>query len=567
MPPRLRTHCRKLIPGYDPWADPGPYRFDPKRAQKAVDFFPEYLVHIEGAMAGQPFELQPWQQAVIGNLFGWVDDQGLRRYREVLLYVPRKNGKTPLAAGIACLIFFCDHEAGQQDYVAAADRQQAGLLFRHIKGMVERSQEMRKRCRIYGGKGEAGQTRSLVKSDESFLRVVSADADTKHGGNSHLILVDELHAQPNRELVDVLETSMASENRPQPLAIWITTADYMRPSICNDKYEYAKGVADGRIPDPRFLPVIYESDPADDWKSPAVWAKANPNLGISVSRAYMERESTKAEHDPGYENRFRRLNLNQRTQSATKWLPLDRWDQCEPIAADLHERPCYVGLDLSSTDDLTALALLWPEFQEYTVTPEDLEQPGHAGDEIGSTQLRLAAVDCKVLYWCPEETATVRARRDGVPYQVWIREGWIQQTPGDWVDYSAIRAALQRIQAEHQLIKVGADKWNATHLIQLVQDEDCIECELVAQSVAAMNAGSKQLVELIKRGTFRHDGNPVTRWCAGNAMVDQDAAGNQRPSKKRSAEKIDGVTSIVNAMTIIDERFGGTGGEAQLYVW
>lgn len=548
MPSDLSTICRDQIPGYDPTAGADGYRFDVDLARRAVEFFPLHLCHIEGKLAGEPFELEPWQVAVIGNLFGWVDKDGFRRYREMLLYVPRKNGKSPMCAGIGAYVFFADRESGQQDYLAAADREQAGMLFRHVKGMIENNPAMLERCRIYGGRAEAGQSRSCVKPDGSFLRVVSADASTKHGGNSHLILVDELHAQPNRELVDVLQTSMASANRPQPLAIWITTADYMRPSICNDKYEYACGVRDGQIQDPRFLPVIYESLPEDDWTSPETWAKANPNLGVSVSTEYMEREVAKAQHDPAYEMTFRRLHLNQRTQAAVKWLPMERWDKCDELAADIWTRPCFGGLDLSSTEDLTAFALLWPEHEE---------------DENGVPQ--LVAVDCIVRFWVPRETATTRARRDGVPYQAWLRQGHIEETEGDWIDYERIKRAIVEASEQYNLVKIGCDKWNAVPMIQSLTTEHGIECEIVSQAIASLSVGSKRLIDLLKRGKFRHDRNPVLRWNAGNAIADQDAAGNVKPSKRKSAEKVDGITAVVNGLTVLDTT--GRVGETSLYVF
>ena len=229
-----------------------------------LEFFPECLHHIEGDKYGQPFVLERWQQAVLANLFGWqrLDSQGrqVRRYREMLLYVPRKNGKTPLVAGLGAAVLFCDAEKGQQDYVAAGEREQAGNLFRYCKGMVELEPELAKRCTIYGGKAAAGQAKSIViEGDYSFLRVISSDADTKHGGTTHLGIVDELHVQDSRNLVDVLRTSTASANRKQPLMVFITTADFDRPSICNEIYDYACKVRDGRISNPAFLPVIYEA--------------------------------------------------------------------------------------------------------------------------------------------------------------------------------------------------------------------------------------------------------------------------------------------------------------------
>jgi phage terminase large subunit-like protein len=250
----------------------------------------------------------------------------------VFLYVPRKNGKTPLSAGICNYVLFCDGEPGAQIYSAAAEKEQAALLYRHAVGMITQEPELDSRARIYKGH------KSVVLKDDpgSVFKVLSADADTKHGGNSHLVLIDELHAQPNRELVDVLQTSMASANRPQPLLVHITTADFDRESICNEKHDYACKVRDGIIEDESFLPIIYEVTKDDDWKDERVWHKANPNLGVSVSLDYLRRECKRAQDTPTYENTFKRLHLNLKTQNDVRWLQLDRWDACAgPVDPEL----------------------------------------------------------------------------------------------------------------------------------------------------------------------------------------------------------------------------------------
>lgn len=359
------------IPGYDPYASAGESWFDESAAQRAVDFFGHdtdgCLRHVEGDLRGKLFKLERWQQAIVANLFGWKmrDTMGreVRRYREAMVFVPRKNGKTPLVAGIALFVLFCDDEKAQQNYCAAADRNQAGYLFRHARGMVDLEPELSRRCRIYGGNAAAGQSKSIVREDEgSFLRVLSADADTKHGGNSHFIAIDELHTQPSRDLVDVLQSSLASANRKQPLMIHVTTAGFDRHSICYEKYEYACRVRDGIINDPSFLPVIYEAPVESDWKDESVWAKANPNFGISVSVDYLRRECQKGIDSPAYQNTFRRLYLNQWTEQDVRWLDMDKWDAGNtPIdPADFEGQPCFAGLDLASTNDIAALVLLFP---------------------------------------------------------------------------------------------------------------------------------------------------------------------------------------------------------------
>ena len=326
------------IPAYDPAAAAGDCWFDPPAAQRAIQFFEECLTFTAGEWRGRPFRLQPWQAAIVGNLFGWKRPNGLRRYRESLIYVPRKCGKSELAGGLAVLLTFADREPAAHVYCAAADREQARLVFSAARTMVQAEPELQRRARLYVNAITAPDTGSVLK-------VVSAEAYTKHGVNAHGVIIDELHAQPDRELVDVLTTSTGA--RRQPLIVYITTADWDRDSICNEKYDYACKVRDGIIDDSAFLPVIYEAGPQEDWTDPAVWARANPNLGVSVSREYLQRECQRARETPSYENTFKRLHLNMRTQQDVRWLSSDAWDACGNTRIDLNAlrgRVCYGGL-------------------------------------------------------------------------------------------------------------------------------------------------------------------------------------------------------------------------------
>ena len=518
----------RLIPGYDPFRDAAGCWFDETAARQALEFFPGALQHVEGDLAGQPFRLERWQQAAIANLIGWkkLDRQGreVRRYRECLLYVPRKNGKTPLIAGLGLFVLFLDPEAGQQNYIAAADREQAGKTFKHAKEMVARAPALSKRCRIYGGTAPMGQSKSIVKPDNSFLQILSADAETKHGGNCHLTIIEELHTQPNRDLVDVLTTSTASQNRKQPLTVYVTTADFNRPSICNEKHDYACKVRDGIIRDAAFLPVIYEALQSDPWDDPATWRKANPNLGVSVSLDYLERECQKAKEIPAYENTFRRLHLNQRTETDTRAVPMDKWDAAgEPFdIEELAGRTCYLGLDLSTTTDLSAVAALFPP---------------------------LEAEPWRVLmrFWAPEDEARQRERRDRVPYSQWARQGFLKLTAGNVIDYDVIRADINAMQSLYAIKEIAADRWNATQIITQLTG-DGFEVIAFGQGFASMTAPTKELLKLVQSGRLAHGGNPVLRWMASNMATETDAAGNLKPSKKKSTERIDGMVALVMAL-------------------
>lgn len=532
------------VPGYDPMATAGGSVFNADAAAKALEFFPVMLCHTEGELAGTPFVLQPWQRAIVANLFGWQkrDDHGrwVRRYREAFILVARKNGKTPMAAGIALLSFFLDPMLGKQCYLAAGDRSQASVVFRHCKGMVEHEAHLKKRCKIYGGTGSEYQTRSIVRPEDggSFMRVISADAATKHGGNTHLAVIDELHVQPNRDLVDVLSTSMSSVNIPQPLMIYITTADYERVSICNEKHDYARKVRDGVLADPAFLPVIYECTLDDDWTDPEVWKKANPNLGISVSADYLRRECEHAKEVPAFQNTFMRLHLNIRTQQDTRAIPMDQWDACgdgvqdplvwrEETLERLRGEQCWGGLDLGSVSDLTAFVLLF------------------GSDEGG--------YDLVPWFWCPRDRAAVRSRRHQVPYLTWGQQGFVTLTEGNETDYQIVRRDINELANRFGVQSIAADR--LFQGAQLCQDllRDGMQVVALGQGYASMASPTRRLLELIGGRKLRHGNNPVLRWMAGNAATESDTVGADtilKFSKKKSTEKIDGIMAACDALAM-----------------
>lgn len=520
--PAKWSRLMRLIPGYDPAATARPGdSFDASAADDAVQFIEQGLCHIEGALAGKPFKLEDWQKAIVGCIFGWKNAAGYRRYREVFLYVPRKNGKTPLAAAIALVCLFTDGEVGAHNVCAAADTEQASLLFRHAAGMVERSEILSPKAKVYRG---YGQRSIVVDSIGSNLKVVSSDASTKHGGNGHLAMIDELHAQPNRDLVDVLQTSMASANRMQPLLICITTADFDRESICNEKYDYAGKVRDGILDDPSFLPVIFEASIDDDWTDPKVWAKANPNLGVSVSEEYLTRECKRAQDSPAYENTFKRLHMNMRTQQDVRWLQLERWDKCaEPFSpAAIKGVPCWAGLDLASTTDVASFVLAFP---------------------VSDGSMYLLPY-----FWIPGERAQDRERRDRVPYETWGRQGFIKLTDGNVIDYDLVKRDIIELAQTYTIQEIAYDPWNATQVALQLQDDHGMTMVEFRQGFVTMNEPTKQFERLVIDGKLRHGGNPVLRWMASNVSVKTDEAGNLKPDKKKSTEKIDGIVASIMAV-------------------
>jgi len=521
----------RLIPGYDPFATAGKdCWFDDEAADAACAFFPERLHHIEGSLAGEPFVLEPWEQAITGNLFGWLrkDARGrvVRRYREALVFVGRKNGKTPWVAGVGLYCLFCDAERGQQNYIAASTREQAGLLFRHCRGMVEQADELAGACRIYGGNAPGGQSQSIVRESRgSFLKIISGDATVgKHGKNLNLAIVDELHEQPGRDLVDTLRTSMASANKPQPLMIYVTTSDFERPgSICNEIHDYASKVRDGIIEDEKFLPVIYEADPKDDWKDPATWRTANPNLGVSVSEEFLADECRKAAENPAIENTFKRLHLNIRTEQSVRLIPMDQWDACaDPFdPATLEGQPCWAGLDLATVNDLAALVLVF--------RPEEENGLYHA----------------LPFFWCPRAQAAKRDRQGRVPYLRWAREGLIELTDNNSIDYRFIRHRINELSKVYNIQEVPFDKWNASHLATQLTEEDGFNLVEIRQGFLSLNESTKFLLRLLLDGRLRHSGNAVLRWMASNTAAKSDPAGNLKPDKQASGDKIDGIVALI----------------------
>lgn len=511
------------LPGYDPRVQAGSCRFDVDAAARVIGFFRDCLHHIEGEWAGRPFELLPWEQAVVANLFGWKRPDGLRRYREMFLEVPRKNGKTPLAAGIVLVLLCVDDEPGAQIYSAASDREQAALIYRHAEGMVQAEPALGRRIlpRV------SGKCLEYVAAG-SFYRALSAEARSKHGFNSHGVVVDELHTQKNSALLEVLESSMGT--RRQPLFVSITTADFARPSICNEKEAHAEKVAAGLVEDPEFLPVIYRARPGDAWDEEATWRRANPSYGISIKPDEMAREARKAKRNPRARNSFLRLRLNVKTNADVAWIPEELWRPCgEPSMLDvgvdawidqleLEGEPCFAGLDLSAVKDLAAFVLYFPE--RHVLLP---------------------------WFWAPEYQAEEREQTEGVSYTAWRDAGWLELTPGRSIDYDRIRARIGELGERFLVREINFDRWGAAQIVRQL-DDDGFEMVKFGQGYASMSAPSKALEALWLDGKLRHGGHPVLAWNASNVMVETDAADNIKPSKKKSTDRIDGIVASVMAV-------------------
>jgi phage terminase large subunit-like protein len=475
------------------------------------------LTHTKGPFAGQTFQLRRWQERQIIRPLFKTDRRGRRVYRTCLLMMPRKNGKTELAAALALDGLLFDSEQGAEVYSAAADKDQAALVFNVAAQMIRNDSELYAQCEILDS-----QKRIVHRKSGSFYRAISAEAYSKHGFNASRVIYDELHAAPSRELWDVLASSQGA--RDQPLLVAISTAGYDRHSILWELYAHAKKVLENPALDPSFLPIIYEAPNDADWTDEKVWRRANPALGDFRSLEEMRVACARAKEIPAQENTFRRLYLNQWTEQASRWLALDAWDACRDDAlsvASLRGRACYVGMDLSSTADLTSLCAVFPNGAEFDVLWQN---------------------------FIPAENIRQRVQRDRVPYDQWVKDGKLIATPGNVVDYEAVRQTLREWDDLFDVREVAFDPWNAVDLVTRLQEQDGFTCVAVRQGFATLSAPTKALEKAVLSKQLQHDGNPVARWAVSNVSVESDPAGNLKVSKKVSTERIDPVAALVMAI-------------------
>ena len=492
--------------------------YDKDAADYAVMFI-ESLCHTKGTWAGKPFELIDWQEQIIRDLFGILKPNGYRQFNTAYVEIPKKMGKSELAAAVALLLTCGDGEERAEVYGCAADRQQAAIVFDVAADMVRMCPALSRRVKIL-----ASQKRIIYKPTNSFYQVLSAEAYSKHGFNIHGVVFDELHTQPNRKLFDVM-TKGSGDARMQPLYFLITTAGTDTHSICYETHQKAKDILEGRKIDPTFYPVIYGADESEDWTDPKVWRKANPSLGITVGIDKVRAACESARQNPGEENAFRQLRLNQWVKQAVRWMPMEKWDACAFAVNedDLEGRVCYGGLDLSSTTDITAFVLVFPPTDEddrYVVLP---------------------------YFWIPEDSMDLRVRRDHVPYEVWERQGYLMTTEGNVVHYGYIEKFIERLGEKFNIREIAFDRWGA---IQMVQNLEGMGFTVVpfGQGFKDMSPPTKELMKLVLEKRIAHGGHPVLRWMMDNIYIRTDPAGNIKADKERSTEKIDGAVATIMAL-------------------
>lgn len=489
-----------------------------EHADFAVNFI-QCLKHTKGTWAGKQFELIDWQERIIRDVFGTLKPNGYRQFTTAYIEIPKKQGKSELAAAVALLLCCGDGEERAEVYGCAADRQQASIVFEVAADMVRMCPSLNKRVKIL-----ASQKRLIYLPTNSFYQVLSADAYSKHGFNVSGVIFDELHTQPNRKLFDVM-TKGSGDARTQPLYFLITTAGTDTHSICYETHQKAKDILEGRKIDPTFYPVIYGAEESEDWSDPKVWKKANPSLGITVSIDKVKDAFNSAKQNPGEENAFRQLRLNQWVKQSIRWMPMDKWDACAyPVSEEeLEGRICYGGLDLSSTTDITAFVLVFPPLDE-----EDKYQ-------------------VLSYFWIPEENLELRVRRDHVPYDVWERQGFLLTTEGNVVHYGFIEKFIEQLGERFHIREIAFDRWGA---VQMVQNLEGMGFTVVpfGQGFKDMSPPTKELMKLTLEQRIAHGGQPVLRWMMDNIFIKTDPAGNIKPDKEKSTEKIDGVVATVMAL-------------------
>jgi phage terminase large subunit-like protein len=491
------------------------------RALEVIEFI--QMLHLTGDFYGEPFVLMDWQHETLWDVYGTVRDNGYRQYRYAYLEIPKKNGKTELVAAIGLYHLVCDGPSGQI-YCCAAETEQAALTYRAAKQMVEQEPELEKLLKIIDSKREIHNL-----ATGTVMKVLSAEAYSKHGINPTVIIFDELHAQPNRELWDVM-TFGAGAARREPIWWVITTAgdDPDRHSIGWEIHEYAQKVIEGEIEDPVWYAKIFCADEDDDIFDEDVWYKANPSLGRTINIESVRQEAIGARNSESQEKLFRWLRLNQWISlKSTGWLPLTLWDNTVGKWGkdELVGKKCYLGLDLASTTDLTAAALLFP--------PQD-----------GFGEWRVIFEG-----WIPDERMNERVKRDKVPYDTWVKDGFLHATRGSMVDYDYVEARIKALAKQYQIEYLCTDAWNSRMLQQRLAKASIDSIE-VPQTITGMSPGMKELERLLRAGDMTHEKNPVARWCFGNIAVHIDGNENMKPMKNKSQDRIDLLVAWINAMNV-----------------
>jgi phage terminase large subunit-like protein len=490
-------------------------------SEKAIDFFVEVLVLEDG----RQFKLEPFQQFIVGSLAGWYSD-GFRRFRTGYIEMGKGSGKSPLAAGICLYGLIADGEKAAEVYSAATTQDQARIVWRDADRMVEQSPELREAvhrgaaCLSYG-------------SPESVFRPVSSEHKGLDGKRVHIAAVDELHEHPSALVVDKIRAG--TKGRRNALIFEITNSGWDRHSVCWEHHEYSLKVLQGIIVNPSWFAYVCALDEKDLWTDPKVWLKANPGLGVTIPHSYLAEQVAEAVGMPSKENIVRRLNFCEWTEQSTRAIPMEEWQRgSAPIdVAMLRGRRCFGGMDLAKVNDLSAFVLLFPPVA------------------VGELWKALC------WFWVPEDDIRARGLRDRVPYDVWVRGGFITATPGNVTDFGFIESKILELSGMFDIAEIGYDRTFAGEIVQSLLSEGLAMVEF-GQGFISMSAPTAEMLRMLKGGELQHGGNPVLTWNASNLATAQDAAGNLKPDKEHSYERIDGIVALLNALgrAVVDPREG-----------
>jgi phage terminase large subunit-like protein len=489
----------------------------PERADHTVRFI-ENLRHTKGEWYNQPFKLLPWQETIIRNIFGIIKPNGFRQITTAYVEIAKKQGKTELGAALALYMLTADGERGAEIYSCAADRAQASLIYNVAVDMISLSPALKKRLKVV-----ASQKRIVYPAMNSFYQVLSSEAYSKHGISPTAVLFDETHVA-NREMMNVMLHG-ASDARRQPVNFLITTAGNDFNSIGYELHQKAMDILEGRKLDPTFYPTIYAAEENDDWTDPEVWKKANPSMGITVQEEKIKIACENARQNAAEENLFKQLRLCIWVKQSVRWMQMHHWDECDFTVdpEELRGRECFAGMDLSSSIDITAFVLVFPprnEDEKYIILP---------------------------YFWIPEDNIQNRVRRDHVPYDTWEMQGYIKTTDGNVVHYGYIENFIEELGTKYNIKEIAFDRWGA---VQMVQNLEGMGFTVVpfGQGYKDMSPPTKELMKLTLEKKIVHGGNPVLRWMMDNIYVKTDPAGNIKPDKEKSTEKIDGAVALIMAL-------------------
>ncbi len=485
------------------------WHFDRKAAARAIKFI-ENLKHTKGEWAGQKFRLEPWQQFVVWNIFGWKNGDGTRRFRYVYIEIARKNGKTALSAGIGLYMLFADGESRPEVYSAATVKDQAKICFADAVEIVKAT-DLRNYLTPY---------RNSIAYDlkGGQFKPLSSDYGTHDGLNPSCGIIDEFHAHKDSGMFDVIKSAFGA--RRQPLMFIITTAGFNKAGAC---YAYRDNVAKvlrGVNKDDTLFGIIYTLDEKKEWDNPKMWIKSNPNLGVSLSADYLADQIKDAKNRPEAVRNVMTKNVNLWVDAERTWILDEKWVECVGSPRDLRGCDCWGGLDLSNVSDITAFVLIFNEDDRFQLLS---------------------------FFWIPEEKMLEKVRKENINYDMWVREGYVKVTPGNVLDYDFVKADILQLCTQYNLRSTAYDRWNSSQTIIDLSNEG-MEFSPFGQGYGSMAAPTKQFETLVLTKQIEHFGNPVLRWMLASTVVMTDPAGNIKPDKAKSTQKIDGIVASIMAL-------------------